>query len=268
MSGQDSSFYTPEARIRFADHLYCSGDFFRAGLEYQEAFKSSSDSLALLKWILSQWRSGNIDQITASVESLTTEELKSAGSAFLYGLYISRFDLKLPPPELASRIELLSTLNTHPASSIIKESNFFINSIKPELPSGLSEQAKQELTGLRERHENLSLKSPYLAGLLSMIVPGSGKIYTGETGDGVTAFILTSLFGYLAWTSFEHDHTTRGYILGAAGAGFYFGNIYGSFISAKLRNEKTLFDLKSETGDFIIRNNWFLGFSLELQCDP
>lgn len=267
MSGQDSSFYSPDARIRFADHLYCSGDFFRAGLEYHEAFRSSGDSLPLLKWILSQWRSDNLEKITSSVDGLPTGNQKSLGSAFLFGLSSSRFDRKLPEPGLSSQIEILASSTGHPSVLIIRNSHSFINGDNPDIPSGLDETAKQDIIFLKERYQNLSYKSPVLAGVFSALVPGSGKIYTGDTGDGVTAFILTSLFGYLAYTSFDHDHITRGYLLAAAASGFYLGNIYGSVISARLRNEKTLFDMKSEFGDFIIKNNWFLGFWLELPCD-
>lgn len=267
ISGQDSSYFSPEARIRFADHLYCSGDFFRAGLEYHEAFKTSGDSLPLLKWILSEWRADNIARITTAVEQLSNKDVKSISSAFIYGLLISGFSLKLPNPALSQRIETLASSSEHQSVSIIKNSSSFIYSLQSEIPGGLDEEAKQDIISLKIKYQNLPYKSPLLAGLFSAILPGSGKIYTGETGDGVTAFILTSLFSYLAYTGFDHDHMTRGYLLGAAAAGFYLGNIYGSVISARLRNEKTLFDMKSEFGNFLLKNNWFLGFSLELPCD-
>lgn len=180
----------------------------------------------------------------------------------------SRFDRKLPPPELAARIETLASFSGHESAALIREINSYLLGTRTGIPSALSEETKQELVLLKEEYQNVTFKSPVFAGVLSAVLPGSGKIYTGDTGDGVTALILTSLFGYLAYTNFENDHPTRGYLLGAAAAGFYLGNIYGSYISARLSNEKTQFDIKSELGNFIIQNNWFLGFSLELPCDP
>ncbi len=54
------------------------------------------------------------------------------------------------------------------------------------------------------------------------------KYIRKEYGDGITAFLLTGLFSYLAYTNFENDHPTRAWIFTALGAGFYAGNIYGS----------------------------------------
>ena len=38
-------------------------------------------------------------------------------------------------------------------------------------------------------------KSPALAAIASAIIPGSGKIYAGKLGEGISAFLLTGVFG-------------------------------------------------------------------------
>lgn len=85
-------------------------------------------------------------------------------------------------------------------------------------------------------------KSPFVAGLLSGIVPGLGKVYTGHTVDGVLSFLTIASFGYAAYDGFASDGSSsaRGWIFGSLATGLYLGNIYGSALSASIvRDEAT-----------------------------
>ncbi|MDZ4839976.1 MAG: hypothetical protein SGJ04_08220 [Bacteroidota bacterium] len=78
-------------------------------------------------------------------------------------------------------------------------------------------------------------KDPFLAGTLSAMVPGLGKVYTGEFG--LAAFNLTSFIACAvpAKIAFEQRGTSSvaGYIFGGAAVAFYVGNVYGAVKSAK-----------------------------------
>jgi TM2 domain-containing membrane protein YozV len=79
-------------------------------------------------------------------------------------------------------------------------------------------------------------KSPFLAGLMSGIVPGSGKIYAGKTGAGIASMIATTGFGLIAWENYRklgigHAKTI---FFGGIFAANYVSNIYGSVISVKI----------------------------------
>src|SRR5690606_34174570 len=74
-------------------------------------------------------------------------------------------------------------------------------------------------------------KSTLTAGILSALIPGTGKIYTGQISEGLTAFVITSLFTFISYNNFKHDHDIRGWIFAGTGALFYAGNIYGSAVS-------------------------------------
>ncbi|MDD4644528.1 MAG: hypothetical protein PHY99_00905 [Bacteroidales bacterium] len=78
-------------------------------------------------------------------------------------------------------------------------------------------------------------KSPALAGALSAVVPGLGKIYTGQTGSGVSAFLICGALGALSVENGMRDGWSHWSTLVFSGlfALFYAGNIYGSMISAK-----------------------------------
>lgn len=79
-------------------------------------------------------------------------------------------------------------------------------------------------------------KSPLLAGVMSGIIPGSGKIYAGKTGEGIASMIATTGFGLIAWENYRklgigHAKTI---FFGCIFAANYVSNIYGSVISVKI----------------------------------
>lgn len=92
-----------------------------------------------------------------------------------------------------------------------------------------------QLQYLLQRGMNYSSKSKALAAILSTIIPGSGKIYAGETGAGISSFFLLAGLGGMAaeniiktgWVSWNSLIFT-----GLFGV-FYIGNIYGSMISVQ-----------------------------------
>lgn len=81
-------------------------------------------------------------------------------------------------------------------------------------------------------------KSPVLGAVLSVFVPGSGKIYANEFKDGAFSllFVASSAFGL--WRIVENNgwNSPWAYLFGGVSAGFYIGNIYGSFHSVKKYN--------------------------------
>ncbi len=83
-------------------------------------------------------------------------------------------------------------------------------------------------------------KSPFLAAAFSSIIPGSGKVYTGYWKDGIIALVFVAVNSWQAYRGFSTYgiENTHGWIFGGIATGFYLGNIYGSFKSAKRRNKK------------------------------
>ena len=89
---------------------------------------------------------------------------------------------------------------------------------------------------------DLPEKNPVVAGLLSTIFPGLGKIYCKQRGDGLYSLLLISLTGYLSWDGFSDNgrKSVKGWIFGTMGSTFYLGNIYGSAVAARVYNDKLL----------------------------
>ncbi len=96
-------------------------------------------------------------------------------------------------------------------------------------------------------------KSPLLAGILSAMVPGAGKIYAGKTGEGIATFFMTSAMGAVTLENYLKNGwiNPKTLVFGSLFTIFYAGNIWGSVFSIKIAeeefneftNRKILFDL-------------------------
>ncbi|MEX0684375.1 MAG: hypothetical protein WD098_00105 [Balneolales bacterium] len=98
-----------------------------------------------------------------------------------------------------------------------------------------------------------SSKSPFLGGIMSAIVPGSGSVYAGRPWDALYSFILTSGFAALTGESIINNgirHPTT-LILGGIGISFHVGNIYGSYHRV-VEHNKSLFYEFDITSDHIL----------------
>lgn len=93
--------------------------------------------------------------------------------------------------------------------------------------------ALEQILQEQETHRS---KSPLLAGLMSGIIPGSGKIYAGKTGEGIASMIATTGFGLMAWENHRKlgIDNLKTIFFGGLFAASYFSGIYGSVISVKI----------------------------------
>jgi hypothetical protein len=96
--------------------------------------------------------------------------------------------------------------------------------------------SQNELMDVRKNLGNFRQKSPFVAGLFSAVVPGLGKIYAGQIGEGVASFLTVGSLaaitaenwiknGFLDW---------RTITFGTFFSIFYIGNIAGSVVSIKV----------------------------------
>ncbi|MGA1842320.1 MAG: tetratricopeptide repeat protein [bacterium] len=97
-----------------------------------------------------------------------------------------------------------------------------------------SQEIIEEAQGLSRQKE----KSPAAAGVLSIILPGSGYIYAGKWQTGITAFLVNGVFIGAGIEAFDNDLPVLGSILSLFEIGWYTGTIYGSVQSAKRHNHR------------------------------
>lgn len=78
--------------------------------------------------------------------------------------------------------------------------------------------------------EKFHPKSPALAGVMSTILPGSGKIYAGKPGQGVSSFLIVGILGAVTIESYlkKGIWSPRTILFGSLFSVYYVGNIWGS----------------------------------------
>ena len=83
---------------------------------------------------------------------------------------------------------------------------------------------------------NYKPKSPLLAGAMSAVIPGSGKIYAGDIYSGVSTLLIVGALGGMAAESWIKlgGRDWRTIALSSVFGLFYIGNIYGSALSVSV----------------------------------
>ncbi|MFT7030049.1 MAG: hypothetical protein ACJA2C_001444 [Marinoscillum sp.] len=79
-------------------------------------------------------------------------------------------------------------------------------------------------------------KSPVIAGLMSAVIPGSGKMYNGQFGQGIMTLVTASIFGLQAYEGYRKDgiNSTPFIAFGSLFTLFHISNIYGSVVAVRL----------------------------------
>ncbi len=70
-------------------------------------------------------------------------------------------------------------------------------------------------------------KKPWLAGGMSAVIPGLGKVYAGKWKDGLFSAIMVGALGWRTYRFFDKKgiNSYAGWIFGSVTAGFYLGNV-------------------------------------------
>lgn len=258
-TAQQNKFHTINNIKLFADHLFCDQDYLRAIEEYKKYLQSVESDTVKFKIGLGYSRIGDFDNATTVFSSI-----KSSSVFYDYaGLEkLKMYFLKNELGNLFSdSLQNISNNSINAEAKRIKYTAMLLNKDLPDKKSFISvfeEKDQQRISIFYDLKKNPPYKSEIIAGILSALAPGSGKIYTQNYGDGVTAFLLTGIFAYLAYDNFKHNHDTRAWIFTALGAGFYAGNIYGSVASAQIFNAKINFDFSEGVKLFLEEKNYFI----------
>jgi TM2 domain-containing membrane protein YozV len=258
---QQINFQSPQNIKLFADFLFCDKDYLRAIDEYEKYLITNSDDsvqfrIAFCYSLMNDQTHAmqKFDLINCSSPMYELSRMEKLKSLFLQNID-SAFVL--------SSTELINSKSqfSNDAQKLLNTSILLTVKELPDRNKFLipfENEEKSILNNFYDLKNNPPYKSTAIAGIFSAIIPGAGKIYTENYGDGITAFVLTGLFGYLAYTNFNHDHPTRAWIFTALGAGFYIGNIYGSVASAQIFNAKINFEFDEGVKLFLEEKNYFV----------
>ncbi|MFW6249414.1 MAG: hypothetical protein ACOC4J_06575 [Bacteroidota bacterium] len=159
-----------------------------------------------------------LDNTNLSGELLSSADF-SSGTRFFYMRNFQYAGLALLDRDMESYQNLRKRLNN----------DFF-----------LTQTEEKNFKSYYDQIKNQPRKSFFLAGFMSMLVPGAGKIYAGKTSEGIANFLYT---GALLATTYDLYATLGAknpfFIISAIVSGiFYTGNVWGSAVAVKrVQNE-------------------------------
>jgi len=247
-------YYSPEAVLLFADHLFRQQDYLRAAYEYQRygSLQTENDPAArevLLRAGKAFQCAGQYDRslelfdaLLKTVENNRTRELAIYETGLTY-FRMARYEQSL----LFFQNQPLESLT--PQSGLLCGADLMMLGRWRQAEEAFDIYEVPDTEPLRRvarEGSTMRRKSPLAAALLSSVVPGSGKIYAGEYGDGIHSLIFVGLIGTLSVLSFRADgvDSIRGWIYASVGGVMHAGNVYGSIVSARRHNrlrEEALF---------------------------
>jgi hypothetical protein len=99
--------------------------------------------------------------------------------------------------------------------------------------------ALQRMKELLTRGRNLKGPSSGVAGLLSALVPGTGRLYAGRRAEAINSFLVTGVATWQCVAGFRDRgrESLRGWISGATALVLYGGDVYGSCVAARQARE-------------------------------
>lgn len=220
----------------FANYLFREGQYKLAAIEYERIYFLAPTDTSNFSNILLAWRfSGETEAAFSFGEShfkadFTTNATLAKQQAF-NKMLLRHNDIK---PFLDQSALKTFDKNTYYLSALLIQENFkaahdFV---------ATNPQVDKSIVQLSQEADNLKYKSPFVAAAMSTVLPGSGKFYAGYWKDGLMSLLFTSLTVFQAYRGFDRRGTKSalGWIYGAIGTGFYIGNIYGSYHTAKRKN--------------------------------
>jgi len=258
---QDESLLTVLNRKRFGNYLFQQQDYYRANNEFRQYLRYENNDTVRFKIAFGLAEIGELKQSQDYLKSLFVNSKYSEEAKILFFKIkflennleeftsLKENKIYLTPLYQSNVNKLWSCFNLQVSKTISDSSDLFAPFRKGELDTVRSFY-------LRKYYP--ANKSETIAGILSAIFPGAGKIYTENISDGITSLLFTSALGILSYNNFRNNHEVRGWIFGALAGYFYAGNIYGSVASARIYNADIQFKVQFDISEFLKNKNYFM----------
>jgi TM2 domain-containing membrane protein YozV len=252
------NFHSPKNKNKFADYLFCEGDYLRAVVEYESIIDVIKNDTIDFKIMFGYSSLGLFEESNEIFEKFSYESVFYSDGYLLSlknNLIIEQRQFEY------QRIPSFDSTQWKSFDRLFSISMLYGNKpivSKKDFVTIFEEDEQKTVSLLYDYKFNPQYKSEVLAGALSAVIPGSGKMYVGEWGDGITALLVTGLFAFLAYDNFRANHKSRAWIFTGLGAFFYAGNIYGSVATAQIFNARIDFEFKNGLKLFLQQKNYFL----------
>jgi tetratricopeptide (TPR) repeat protein len=250
-----STYYTHQNILKFGDFLYQQADYLRAASEYQRfLYMHNPDQNHRIFYKIGQcfYNASRPDDASEyfqkAAECPYNEALQdSALFAHASALYFSgqtdefqntmnSFSHHTVGSDRKIQLVLLQT-GFHIKNEDWKKAHTFLNQSISEI-SDEDKNSLSTMVRLTERGLSPPNKSPFLAGFMSTLIPGTGKMYAGRWSDGIFSLLLISGTSWLAYEGFRDSGISsfKGWLFGGLSLFFHTGNVYGSVKAAQITN--------------------------------
>lgn len=257
----ENNLFSDKNRLAFGNYLFIEKDYFRAIDEFKPIlenkwndtlqFKIATSYLRMNKFYLAISEFQKLEPNSPLFIESKIEQFRTLFLLENYSILNEQISMVLPN-KLFNNTKLQQLKNC----TLLLSNSELPN--ETEFSSIFNNEDNGKILQFYKWKENPPYKNPTKAAILSAILPGLGKIYTNEVGDGITSFVLTGLFSYLAINKFSNNQQTSALIYTALATFFYSGNIYGSYASAQNYNAGIKFNFENEVKIFVNDRNQFL----------
>ena len=251
-------YYTPENVRKFADFLYAQGDYLRAAGEYQRYLffiseKSEKSEQIRYKIALCYRFAGENEQAIRNFETLLQPRPQSQFTSRAYyqigATYFLMDQFQQSARFLRETLPHITDAQQHAEAAQLIGLSYLMQKQWSEAGEVFKTLQESEVIAVRgkasvyhsyaEAGAQLPRRSPFLAGMLSAVIPGTGRLYTGRIGDALTSLITVGVAGWQTYDGFKRDglSSVKGWTFGTIGTIFYVGNIYGSVVFARVYNQ-------------------------------
>ena len=260
----------------FAEHLFSQKDYYRAITEYKRLLfyfpkgKFTDDSKFK---IAKSYQLGNKTSLAFNLFSDLEKEFEGKDLGLLadfesiecfyrardYQTALNSYFKFIEAKKYKNFVDMatyrIGLSNLH-LKNTEKAKNYFDSIEEQSKLHGLASEMTEKTT----EFEKLKRKSPFLAGLLSTVIPGAGQFYNGRVKDGIIALITNGLFIWGTYEAYKREYYSIGIVTGVFAFGWYTGNIYGAVNGAHKYNRKkenTFFNSLKDRYEILAPNHDF-----------
>lgn len=249
-------YYAPENVRKFADFLYEQGDYLRAAGEYERyLFYQPQESEQIRYRIALCYRfAGQTEQALQNFQMLLRMHPEGRFMSRVYyqmgATYFLTDQFEQTALFLHETLPDITDTRQHAEAEQLIGLSYLMQKQWSEAGEVFKTLRGSEVDSVSQKaivyHDyaemgtRLPTRSPVLAGILSTIIPGAGRLYTERLSDAFASLFMVSLTGWQAYDGFQRDglSSVKGWTLGTISGIFYVGNIYGSVIAARVYNRR------------------------------
>jgi TM2 domain-containing membrane protein YozV len=244
------NIYDSDHRIRFADWLYDNKEYKSAIIEYRHAlFLGQCDFPCQFRLFNSYLLTKQFNPGINTYKSVYPQGL--ANNDTIEMIFGKMLILNTDYSELSDLIKSSRTLSDDQLFFLDISNDLFAekweNAVQKDL--NFSDNVKEDYyRPVINKIENTKYKKPYVSFLLSTVIPGSGKMYSGFWYDGIISLSIVGITAWQAYRGFTLYGSDRPYswIFATLSVSFYISNLYGSIKAANMKNYNLKQDLHND----------------------